>query len=221
MKIRERFVIPRDKIECVQISTGESARDFGFYAGAKAKDRMEKCCECGRDFEIKNVYYSCKSGEGFFCPECIANVIVEFLKYGFWLRFISEHFVPCTLCQEKLDELLRSNDWEISPETMNVVLSIKKESAVFYLKWIDNCCYVPCSECQKKIINLIRNISRQDASNLHIGNKDYQPPIELWIDWVMDEEESERRSNEMRNNMKRLISIRELAKSQIEKAINI
>ena len=52
----------------------------------------------------------------------------------------------------------------------------------FYLRAFKTWFY-PCGECQKE---LYENTIGSD--NLYLGNKDYDPPIELSRDWVIDDE---------------------------------
>ena len=52
----------------------------------------------------------------------------------------------------------------------------------FYLRAFKAWFY-PCEECQKKLHDII-----QIGDSLYLGNKEYEPAIELSRDWVTDEE---------------------------------
>ena len=84
--------------------------------------------------------------------ECLENKGKTYVKsegqkvetIGFWLRVITEHFIPCKKCQEELAKQL------------------------------------------------------QNAEELHLGNAKYEPAIELWRKFEIDDEtweEVERRSS--------------------------
>lgn len=47
--------------------------------------------------------------------------ITEVQQYGFWLRFLSEHFIPCKHCQEELDKLLRNKELHIGNDEKPLV----------------------------------------------------------------------------------------------------
>jgi hypothetical protein len=51
----------------------------------------------------------------------------------------------------------------------------------FYLRFIKEH-FTPCDECQKQLYDLITN-----ADYLLLGNKDYEPPIELSRSWDIDD----------------------------------
>jgi len=51
---------------------------------------------------------------------------------------------------------------------------IETERMGFYLRFIHEH-FIPCKQCQKKLLNMINN-----AKTMTLGNKDYDPLIELW-----------------------------------------
>lgn len=52
----------------------------------------------------------------------------------------------------------------------------------FYLRFISEH-FTPCDDCQKKLNDLIYN-----AESLYLGNKSYDPPIELSRSWEIDDD---------------------------------
>lgn len=57
----------------------------------------------------------------------------------------------------------------------------KVEQYGFYLRFIQRH-FIPCSECQIKLDKLIKN-----ASHMNLGNKNYDPPVELWKKYEIDD----------------------------------
>lgn len=58
----------------------------------------------------------------------------------------------------------------------------KVEQIGFYLRFIHDH-FIPCKECQKELLRKIRN-----ASEWTLGNKEYDPLIELWKKFDIDDE---------------------------------
>ena len=110
----------------------------------------------------------------------------EIQEYGFWLRFVKEHFNPCDKCQDRLHRMLyRSGTWYINNDNMGVDLAIFGDHCYFSIRWMAKAVYfTPCPECAEKLKELVR------YNNLCIGNKDTEPAVELWRKWaVIDESE--------------------------------
>ena len=59
---------------------------------------------------------------------------------------------------------------------------VKRETIGFWLRFISKH-FVPCRECQERLAKLIA-----EAEEMHLGNKDYEPPIELWRKFEIDDE---------------------------------
>lgn len=121
--------------------------------------------------------------------------IKEIQQYGFWLRFMSKHFIPCDKCQEKLNEILTLQTGMPlefgNPLCVSLyVYKIKKDVVGFYfvLSFVSptpttSYHFVPCNDCQGKLRKLF--IEKE----LHIGNE-IKPMIELWRKWeIVDEKE--------------------------------
>jgi len=73
----------------------------------------------------------------------------------------------------------------------------------FYLRFIKEH-FKPCDECQRKLNDLIYN-----AKSLYLGNKSYEPPIELSRSWDIDDdswEELEKREA-TKNDFKRIYGL--------------
>jgi len=80
------------------------------------------------------------------------------LTWRFYFRIIKKWFTPCDKCQTELDEI-----W-------NVGIYVDVE---FYRRFIERVISKVCSECGEKV--------REEVvgSEVILGNKDYEPPIEL------------------------------------------
>ena len=63
----------------------------------------KECCICGGTFEADRKFIYCWSADKApVCYECVEATITELLVFGFYLRFCSEHFIPCLKCQREL-----------------------------------------------------------------------------------------------------------------------
>jgi len=114
-------------------------------------------------------------------------IVEEIQRYGFWLRFASEHFIPCKNCQEVLHKALfrRKATWYINDDKMGVDLAISTYGNICYFsfRWIEPALYfTPCDNCIRKLRGIIKD------KELHIGN-DVKPPVELWRKWEHIEED--------------------------------
>lgn len=86
---------------------------------------------------------------------------------------------------ERTPEFVREKTTEwINEETGDYEKNKCKEDGryKFYLRFIQKH-FTPCNECQKQINDLIYN-----SSSLYLGNKSYEPPVELSRQWDTDEE---------------------------------
>jgi Zn ribbon nucleic-acid-binding protein len=121
-------------------------------------------------------------------------IIDEIQMYGFWLRFLSEHFIPCKTCQEKLDKVfslsrltknIRVNSLKLqSPHCITLHISKNErdlEEFMFMLGFASEnplltLEFVPCDKCQGKLLKTF------NSKEIHIGN-DSKPLVELWRKW--------------------------------------
>ncbi len=55
----------------------------------------------------------------------------------------------------------------------------KVEQVGFWLRFIVSH-WIPCESCQKELLRIIHDAFSDPKHELHIGNKDYEPAIELW-----------------------------------------
>lgn len=114
--------------------------------------------------------------------------IEEVQLYGFWLRFLSEHFIPCKQCQKRLGKIFdlltkmsidfcnpccvrlraykNAND---QPEFYFAMAFINPTELTSYK-------FEPCEDCQGKLWKLY------SKKEMHIGN-DEKPLVELWRKW--------------------------------------
>ena len=106
----------------------------------------------------------------------------EIQEYGFWIRFISDHFNPCYKCQDAIHTVLtKSGAWYIIDNKMDVNLTIFGDQCYFTFKWLTiNTRFTPCPDCIKKLQTKIR------TNELHMYN-DTKPIIELWRRWDLIE----------------------------------
>ena len=164
------------------------------------KEENFTCKKCGKttmkmadnrdDAIIKkvNIYYDEKQGK-ILCTcghwlgeqEELYNYpeITEIQQYGFWLRFLSEHFIPCVNCQGKIHKLVVSKEMHIGSEDKppvelwrrwEIISVVKKPNSVFVKEkcvvcgnWFDaddNFIYdcqefhgYACYDCGKRIEN--------------------------------------------------------------------
>jgi len=182
MKRKERRVYMISRSDLYDVKVGKKV------AGKKV------CCEwCNKNFKILptlgSTFYMLKEkdhGIRFVCYKCAHRKTLQRQRYGFWLRFLSEHFIPCEECQDKLHELINTNEVDFHKEYNSITLIISEKEnklkARFKLGflWRDSI-FTPCKLCQKKIVELWQ------TNELHIGN-DIKPMVELWRDWADVEE---------------------------------
>lgn len=114
--------------------------------------------------------------------------VKEIQQYGFWLRFVSEHFIPCDKCQDKLHEKLMNSQVAFY-NNLYITLEKLKKGWQFILGFVQ--CgslskgedWIPCDKCQKELQEI------WEDKELHIGN-DVKPMVELWRKWeIVDEKE--------------------------------
>ena len=110
--------------------------------------------------------------------------ITEIQRYGFWLRFASEHHIPCDECQEKLHKMLTTSRLAFYISNCITLEEYpKKGDWRFLLRFLPNGeqTFTPCKNCQRYIL---KNI---DKKELHIGT-DEKPLVELWRQWEIKDE---------------------------------
>lgn len=112
--------------------------------------------------------------------------IREIQTYGFWLRFASEHFIPCNKCQDKLHNILTKNKMTfLNSKCITMMEFPKKKHWIFILWFLETSqSFTPCKKCQPKILKKI------DEKELHIGS-DGKPLVELWRKWDIIDEPAE------------------------------
>lgn len=123
-------------------------------------------------------------------------VKVEYKKvetYNFYLRFIKKNFTPCIDCQTSIKTLLYESNILYSLDNLKVSLYQQYADNIldysFFFNFIMhdlskegfNHEWTPCSKCQSIIRNIMLNIDE-----LFIGNKDYLPPVELSMQYIVD-----------------------------------
>lgn len=121
---------------------------------------------------------------------------IQKLQYGFYMRIIHDHFIPCEKCQEKLEKILvgKIRQWNIEDKPLRVELDYFGPKWRFRFPWIrtgqeikDVNVVILCKECSKVLEEGIVN-----ADEWTIGNKDYEPAIELWRRWDIDDIRTQR-----------------------------
>jgi len=159
-------------------------------------------CKAGNDDigwdENKKVLFCKKCGHKLTDKEELEERVpfVEVQQYGFWLRFISEHFIPCRKCQEELCGIFNDipNTLDLGNQnciTMHIWRNYDRSQleCSFTLSFVSpsptsSYEYKPCEKCQKKILV---NFSDKE---IHIGN-DNKPMVELWRKWEVDDQRTE------------------------------
>jgi hypothetical protein len=135
-------------------------------------------CEDSKEDAIKNgmaFYWDEKAGERgkIVCAKCghwletkkelYDNLpIKEILTWTFYFRMIKTSFTPCERCQKIID-----GQWNIG------IFFDKK----WYERFIERVSLKLCKECNEKINELNK------SAEVILGNKDYEPPIELQRKW--------------------------------------
>lgn len=118
--------------------------------------------------------------------------VEEIQTYGFWIRFVSEHFIPCKKCQDRIDGIFMVKKISLRMSNPNSVsLHVSRDSNdyiefMFALGFahpspILNVEFRPCDKCQGKLLKLF------NKSEMHIGN-DTKPLVELWRKWYTIDE---------------------------------
>lgn len=123
------------------------------------------------------------------CYECAEAKILYRQQYGFWLRgFVSEHFIPCEKCQDRLHAILfEASSWNTTCPPIELTVKFvdkeKKERVGFALKFVWKYMtireggwtptFYPCKKCAEKLKTTLLE------KELHIGSE-VKPPVELW-----------------------------------------
>jgi len=138
------------------------------------------CYYCGKKFSTpKGVNYHWHYKRDDVCYDCVNTQLLYRQEYGFWLRFASEHFIPCSKCQDKLHEMLMTKPVAFHKPECITIESIK-DGFRFLLRFIEvsppDQMFVPCKKCQRKLIKM------WEIKELHVGNEN-KPMVELWRRW--------------------------------------
>lgn len=181
---REVYLYRQDQIKKVY---------FNDLVNTDKDEKFFYCRFCEENFK-GNGKFLWYHKEEIICYKCVDGRVVEQMTYGFYLRFAHDHIRPCVECQSKLHNLLFGNTsytwnfndsvkislhmetWNISP-TVSFSLGFLKENVLISVS------FELCMKCSEKTFNMIQN-----ASELTIGNKDYEPPVELWRRWEINDE---------------------------------
>jgi len=182
-KIRKRTIsIPREdgficgncgsKGQCGDSMSGSSDK---FYWDEDEKKII--CKKCGRRLTTKK--------------ELEEDIIItEIQQYGFWLRFASEHFIPCSKCQDELHEMMMTEAVAMNNQGNITIESLRMKPMIgdvqpriiwclvlrFLTCRMPDKIFRPCGKCQKRIQKIWAN------KELHIGNET-KPMVELWRKW--------------------------------------
>lgn len=103
------------------------------------------------------------------------NILFRERQYfGFFLRFACASWRPCDRCQERLEKLWFKESVTFSEG--KIVLSNCGKEWCFDFRDRGSF-FVPCKDCQTKLSSIIFD------GQWTIGNKDYQPLVELNLHW--------------------------------------
>lgn len=171
---RRVYVIDRYKLKEMKIKKDTANKEMN-------------CAWCGENFKAKGLsqtlYFT--ESQGIVCYNCAFVQVNEIQQYGFWLRFASEHFIPCDECQEKLHKMITSLKTAFCKSDCIILEEYpKKGQWRFVLRFLsvglsglsDADVFIPCGKCQSEILK------KFDERELHIGS-DEKPLIELWRRW--------------------------------------
>ena len=104
--------------------------------GYEEKEKILYCKKCGHKLTEKEELEE----------ELIFN---EIQQYGFWIRFVKEHFVPCKKCQDKLHiSLFRNGTWYINDGNMGVDFAIFGRQCYFSIRWLTKLLYSVSRMCR-------------------------------------------------------------------------
>jgi len=101
-------------------------------------------------------------------------------------RFAQATWTPCFECQEKLQEMIDENPMQTNLEEPIEFNTDIRGDIFFQLRFLrihnisginNGPIFKPCERCQEKLKRILRE------SELIIGNKDYQPMVELFRKW--------------------------------------
>lgn len=87
--------------------------------------------------------------------------VPQVLIWRFFLRIVGQWFTPCSNCQDTIDEVWRVHGPALSFDVKDVL-----NSRI-------------CGKCKKQIQEFMLN-----ADRIIVGNKDYEPLVELQRSWV-------------------------------------
>lgn len=127
--------------------------------------------------------------------------ILERHVWRFYFRVIKKHFTPCQKCQEVIDE-----KWNIG-----IFLS-----GEWYNNFVKTASNLLCGKCNKEIHEINK------YAEVIIGNKDYEPPVELQRKWDLSDERkpesidlTQSRFNELVNHFGTIINMDSSKQSRI------
>lgn len=161
-------------------------------------DKEDVFCPKCKSVDIDFDYLKCEHcGYALGTEDVMEKIdIVEVQEYGFWLRFMSEHFIPCEKCQEELSNIFEKVEEQLDFNNPNCVslhfwknYEQNQVECSFTLSFVSptptsSYEYKPCKKCQKKILK------KFSEKELHIGN-DSKPLIELWRKWDINDRKTE------------------------------
>ena len=178
IKRKEEEYIKEENFVCPKcgVKTKELGNDLNEGMQLKKiyyNDTIDKvvCYNCGYLFQHKDLV------EKYF--------IEEIETFGFYLRFLGSHFVPCNECQDKIKKMLMEIKQFRFDEKTTVIAEVEN-----WIKWKFCICYYdndkygisyyPCEKCNKKLNEIFEN------SELHIGNN-IKDLVEFYRIWELKE----------------------------------
>lgn len=185
-----RYNVRKERIEWVHSRQFMKKISISSLVGLGYKRTSTYVCgTCEKEFPCKADYVwvvpaksTIKKMRMFICYECAEAKVTYRQQYGFWLRgFVSEHFIPCEKCQDRLHEMMMTMTVAFYTQECITVETVPQEEMVwqFLLRFLtcgslsNKEVFRPCNECQKKLRTL------WETKELHIGNEN-KPPVELW-----------------------------------------
>lgn len=182
-----------------------SIRNIRSKEGTYSKQENFECPRCGtktkelgidlnEGIQLKKIYYN-NMIDKIVCYNCdyrfqdkdlIEKYSFEEIEtFGFYLRFLSSHFVPCEECQDKIKKMLMDIKQFRFDEKTTVIAEVENWNIwKFQICYNDNdkygISYYPCEKCNNKLNEIFEN------SELHIGNN-IKDLVEFYRVWELKE----------------------------------
>lgn len=175
IRIKELKYNKEENFKCPKCGTKTEELAFNLNEGMQLKkiyynDRTNKviCYNCGYTFQDKDLIEK--------------ENIEEIETFGFYLRFISDNFIPCNECQEKIKKTFTEIETLAFNDKISIIAEItqwKNWKFYIYHGRFEHL-YYPCQKCNNKLNEKFNN------SELHLGNN-IKDLVEFYRIWELKE----------------------------------